>query len=100
VGAPGWADNSETTPAINGIAVTVRMSARPVFIAWLLLALTPFAMGPGQPIRYTQNASSRAMAAPTRLSGVDAPEVKPIATAPDGGNHPVAVSSVFDPTGR
>jgi hypothetical protein len=70
------------------------------FIAWLLLALTLFAIGLGRQTRYPQNASSRAMAAPTRLSGVDAPDVKPIVRGPAAGSHAVAVSSVFDPTGR
>jgi hypothetical protein len=70
------------------------------FIAWLLLALTLFAMGLAQQMRYPQNASSRAIAAPTRLSGVDAPDVNPIVRGPAAGNQPVAVSSVFDPTGR
>ena len=75
------------------------MNVRPFFIAWLLLVLTLYAMGLLQQIRYPQNASSRAIAAPTRLSGVDAPEVNPIVRGP-AGNHPLAVSSVFDPTGR
>src|SRR5579872_1928997 len=46
-----------------------------------------------------QNWASFTIAAPTRLSGVDAPEVRPIATGPSG-SHSVAVTSVFDPIGR
>src|SRR5262245_15366983 len=48
----------------------------------------------------SQNASSFAMTAPTRLSGVDAPDVKPIDTGPLGGNQPVVRISDFVPAGR
>jgi len=64
----GWADNSPTTAATSGIAVANRRNVR-FFIAWLLLALTLFAMGLGRQIRYPQNASSRAMAAPDQVVG-------------------------------
>src|SRR5258707_2554713 len=40
------------------------------------------------------------MAAPTRLSGVEAPDVRPIAMGPAGGSQPRLVTSVLDPTGR
>ena len=40
------------------------------------------------------------MAAPTRLSGVEAPEVRPIDTGPSAGSQPAAVTSAFAPTGR
>ena len=38
--------------------------------------------------RYPQKVSSRAIAAPTRLSGVDAPEVRPIDSGPAAGSQP------------
>ena len=40
------------------------------------------------------------MAAPTRLSGVEAPEVNPIVTSPTAGSQPFDTISVFCPTGR
>ena len=40
------------------------------------------------------------MAAPTRLSGVEAPDVRPIDDRPVGGSQPRGVTSAFDPTGR
>src|SRR5205823_1907322 len=40
------------------------------------------------------------MAAPTRLSGVEAPDVSPIASVPDDGSHPVVAISIFEATGR
>jgi hypothetical protein len=94
------ADNSATTAATHGTAVANFVKVRPFFIAWLLLALMLYAIGLAQQIGYPQKDSSRAIAAPTRLSGVDAPEVNPIVRGPAGGSHPVAVSSVFEPTGR
>ena len=76
------------------------MNVQPFFLAWLLLALTLFVTGLGQESLYVQKDSRRAIAAPTRLSGVEAPEVKPIVRGPAEGIHPVAVTSVFEPTGR
>ena len=49
---------------------------------------------------YRQKDSSRVTAAPTRLSGVDAPEVSPITTGPEEGSQPVVVASALAPTGR
>ena len=40
-----------------------------------------------------QNPARRLTTAPTRLSGVEAPEVTPIDTGPDGGSHPAVVTS-------
>ena len=40
-----------------------------------------------------QKASIFAMAAPTKLSGVEAPDVSPTTTSPEGGSHPVAVEA-------
>jgi hypothetical protein len=86
--------------ASNGTAVALFGSVAPFFAAWVLLALLLFVMGLGQQTVERQNVSSRATAAPTRLSGVDAPDVRPTARRPVRGNHPVAVTSVFEPTGR
>jgi hypothetical protein len=72
----------------------------PFFAAWVLLALLLYVMGLGQQTVERQNVSSRATAAPTRLSGVEAPDVRPMAKRPVRGNHPVAVTSVLEPTGR
>src|SRR4029453_168867 len=49
---------------------------------------------------YEQKPSSRATAAPTRLSGVEAPEVRPIETGPSRGSHPDADTSDLVPIGR
>src|SRR6185436_6940096 len=49
---------------------------------------------------YEQNPSSRATAAPTRLSGVEAPEVRPIETGPSCGSHPDEDTSALVPIGR
>ena len=89
-----------TRAAWNGTAVAPLGSVAPFFAAWVLLALMLFVMGLGQQMVERQNVSSRATAAPTRLSGVEAPDVRPTAKRPVRGNHPVAVTSVFDPTGR
>jgi hypothetical protein len=91
---------SERAIASRGTAVALLGSVAPFFAAWVLLALLLFVMGLGQQTVERQNVSSRATAAPTRLSGVDAPEVRPTARRPARGNHPVAVTSVFEPTGR
>src|SRR5439155_7050312 len=48
----------------------------------------------------SQNCSRRAIAAPTRLSGVDAPDVRPTMTGRRLGSQPVVVTSSFDATGR
>jgi hypothetical protein len=84
----------------TGTPVAVLESVAPFFAAWVLLAMLLYVMGLGQQAVERQNVSNRATAAPTRLSGVDAPDVRPMAKRPARGNHPVAVTSVFDPTGR
>jgi hypothetical protein len=84
----------------TGTPVAVLESVAPFFAAWVLLALLLYVMGLGQQAVERQNVSNRATAAPTRLSGVEAPDVRPTAKRPARGNHPVAVTSVFDPTGR
>jgi hypothetical protein len=61
-----------------------------------LKALERFRPGHG----YPQHSPSRAIVAPTRLSGVEAPDVSPIVTAPSGGSHGDVVTSAFDPIGR
>ena len=91
---------SERAMVSTGTGVAVLGSVAPFFAAWVLLALLLFVMGLGQQTVERQNASSRATAAPTRLSGVDAPDVRPTVRRPVRGNHPVAVTSVFEPTGR
>ena len=91
---------SERAMVSNGTPVALLGSVAPFFAAWVLLALLLFVMGLGQQAVERQNVSNRATAAPTRLSGVDAPDVRPMAKRPARGNHPVAVTSVFDPTGR
>ena len=91
---------SECTDGLRGTAVAPSGSVAPFFAAWVLLALLLYVMGLGQQAVERQNASSRATAAPTRLSGVEAPDVKPTAKRPVRGNHPVAVTSVLEPTGR
>src|SRR5437867_8819399 len=96
---PRAADIGANVAMTNGTAVATRINVRPFFMAWLLLALLLFVMGLGQQTFGRQNASSRAMAAPTRLSGVEAPDVKPTVRGPAGGSHPVAVTSLLDPTG-
>src|SRR5262245_8231454 len=47
-----------------------------------------------------EKASSLAMTAPTRLSGVEAPDVRPIVTGPDAGSQPAVRTSFFVPAGR
>src|SRR5260370_20894440 len=49
---------------------------------------------------HAQNASILAIVAPTRLSGVEAPDVRPTVTEPVGGSQPDVVTSAFEPTGR
>ena len=85
---------------LTGTPVAPSGSVAPFFAAWVLLALLLYVMGLGQQTVERQNISSRATAAPTRLSGVEAPDVRPTARRPVRGNHPVAVTSVLDPTGR
>ena len=85
---------------LTGTSVAPSGSVAPFFAAWVLLALLLYVMGLGQQTVERQNVSSRATAAPTRLSGVEAPDVRPTARRPVRGNHPVAVTSVLDPTGR
>ena len=46
------------------------------------------------------NSASFSTTSPTRLSGVDAPDVRPMEIGPLGGNQGEVVSSVFAPTGR
>ena len=84
----------------RGTAVAPSGSVAPFFAAWVLLALLLYVMGLGQQTVERQKVSSRATAAPTRLSGVEAPDVRPTARRPVRGNHPVAVTSVLEPTGR
>jgi hypothetical protein len=91
---------SERAIDSTGTPVAPLRSVAPFFAAWVLLALLLYVMGLGQQTVERQNASSRATAAPTRLSGVEAPDVRPTARRPVRGNHPVAVTSVLDPTGR
>ena len=90
----------EGAVALRGTPVAPSGSVAPFFAAWVLLALLLFVMGLGQQAVERQNVSNRATAAPTRLSGVEAPDVRPMAKQPARGNHPVAVTSVLDPTGR
>src|SRR5689334_10816390 len=83
----------------GGIGVARTSSGvRVLFAAWVVFALVLLALGElaGQPA----NASRRAIAAPTRLSGVEAPEVKPTATGRLRGGQSAARTSVFVPTGR
>src|SRR6185436_1333812 len=49
---------------------------------------------------YEQNPSSRATAAPTRLSGVEAPDVRPMTTGPSCGSQPDVDTSDLAPIGR
>ena len=100
VGTSKAARCSERAVVSTGTGVAVLGSVAPFFAAWVLLALLLFVMGLGQQAVERQNVSNRATAAPTRLSGVDAPDVRPMAKRPARGNHPVAVTSVLDPTGR
>src|SRR5262245_46893788 len=44
-------------------------------------------------------ASSLRMTVPTRLSGVEAPDVNPIERGPDPGSHPIETRSSLPPTG-
>jgi len=90
----------ERAMVFTGTPVAVFKGVAPFFAAWVLLALLLFVMGLGQQAVERQNVSNRATAAPTRLSGVEAPDVRPMAKRPARGNHPVAVTSVLDPTGR
>jgi hypothetical protein len=69
-----------------------------LFLVWIALGLLLLALGRLR--GYEQNASRRAIAVPTRLSGVDAPEVRPTTTERSRGNQPVVVTSAFDPIGR
>src|SRR5262245_35348829 len=85
---------SDCAIALRGTAVAVLGGVAPFFAAWVLLALVLYVMGLGQQTVERQNVSNRATAAPTRLSGVEAPEVRPTAKRPVRGNHPVAVTSV------
>ena len=89
-----------TRDGSNGTPVALLGSVAPFFAAWVLLAMLLYVMGLGQQAVERQNVSNRATAAPTRLSGVEAPDVRPMAKQPARGNHPVAVTSVLEPTGR
>ena len=100
VSTSGGPRYSECTNGLRGTAVAPSGSVAPFFAAWVLLAMLLYVMGLGQQAVERQNASSRATAAPTRLSGVEAPDVRPMAKRPVRGNHPVAVTSVLEPTGR
>src|SRR6516162_2944741 len=68
-----------------GTCVAPTKYVRALFIAWVALALLLLILGGLR--TQAQNASRRAMAAPTRLSGVDAPEVRPTTTGPFEGSQ-------------
>src|SRR4029453_8602379 len=54
----------------------------------------------GETTFYEQNPSSRATAAPTRLSSVESPAVGPMETGPSRGSPPDADTSDLVPIGR
>jgi len=71
------------------------------FIAWLLLALTLFAMGLGRQIRYPQNAFEPRDGRADQVVGVSTHRSQPeIVTGRPAANHPCGGFFCLRPTGR